>query len=483
MPAASGGVTAAASSAIGGEASETGGRLGGERAGGPVGDETSGKAVRLELEGHSGEGPASEAAPGLAAVASSDAASTSNGVSREAAASRKPDGGLTRSERASGEAARLELEGGGDGETAPEAVSGLAVAVSSDAASTSNGASREEASGGVCGERLEQEPSGAKAASGATSDFAAAAATAETPASVDRSRDSAGWPVDTAADGGATYGTVSGGVVQLEVKGDGGKAAAPKAVPGLAAAAAPDAASTSNGASREAPASCRSDGGSTGGEGASGEAARLELEGDGDEETAPEAASGLAAAVSLAATTAPSDVSREAAASSRPDGDSTGSGEASSEADVGKLEVKGAGGKAAASKAVPGLAAATAAAASPSDKQMSRETAGSRPGGGTADDGASGEAGDDGGDEVARAEVDPRAASCTPSRVAAAADTAASPGDKQMSRETAGSRPGGGTADDGASGGAGDDGGEELEREPGEAEVASGATSDFAHPL
>ena len=93
----------------------------------------------------------------------------------------------------------------------------------------------------------------------------------------------------------------------------------------------------------------------------SGKAVRLEIGGDGDEETAPEAASGLAAAVSLAATTAPSDVSREAAASSRPDGDSTGSGEASSGADAGKLEVKGAGGKAAASKAVPGLAAATAA--------------------------------------------------------------------------------------------------------------------------
>ena len=107
-----------------------------------------------------------------------------------------------------------------------------------------------------------------------------------------RSSETAGpRPDGDAADSGTSVGAVAG-AVRFGVEGAGAGAAASKAVPGLAAAAAPDAASTSNGASRGAPASCRSDGGSTGGEGASGEAARLELEGDGDGETAPKAASG-----------------------------------------------------------------------------------------------------------------------------------------------------------------------------------------------
>ena len=53
-----------------------------------------------------------------------------------------------------------------------------------------------------------------------------------------------------------------------------------------------------------------------------------------------------------------------------------------------RLEIEGDSAGAVASKAASGLAAAAETAASPGDKQMSRETAGSRPGGGTADDGA-----------------------------------------------------------------------------------------------
>ena len=204
------------------------------------------------------------------------------------------------------------------------------------AASSATG---EEASGGVDGGKLEYEPSEAEAASGATSDFAVAAATAATPASVGRSRESAGWPPDGAAVGGSTDERASvgadGRVVQLEVKGDGGKAAASKAVPGLAAVASSDAASTSNGASREAAASRKPDGGSTRSEGASGEPARLELEGDGDGETAPEAASGLAAAVSSDAASASSGVPREAAGWHV---DGAADGEESGGADGGELE-------------------------------------------------------------------------------------------------------------------------------------------------
>ena len=56
-----------------------------------------------------------------------------------------------------------------------------------------------------------REASEPEAASGVTSDFAVAAAAAATPASVDRSRKSAGWPLDGAADGGATDGAASVG--------------------------------------------------------------------------------------------------------------------------------------------------------------------------------------------------------------------------------------------------------------------------------
>ena len=67
-----------------------------------------------------------------------------------------------------------------------------------------------EASGG----ELEQEPSGTEAASSATSDVAAAAETAATPASEGGSRESAGWHVDGAADGGAMAGEASGGELE-----------------------------------------------------------------------------------------------------------------------------------------------------------------------------------------------------------------------------------------------------------------------------
>jgi len=89
-------------------------------------------------------------------------------------------------------AALLRIEGVGDGETAPEAASGLAAAVPSAATTASSGVSREstgwsvdgaadggatgeEASGGADGEELEREPSKAEEAPSATSDVAAAA--------------------------------------------------------------------------------------------------------------------------------------------------------------------------------------------------------------------------------------------------------------------------------------------------------------------
>ena len=102
-------------------------------------EEASSGAAWLGLKGDGDGETAPEAAPGLAAAVSSAATTASSGVSREAAASRKPDGGSTRREEASGEAARLVLEGDGDGETAPEAAPGLAAVVSSAATTASSG--------------------------------------------------------------------------------------------------------------------------------------------------------------------------------------------------------------------------------------------------------------------------------------------------------------------------------------------------------
>ena len=107
--------------------------------------------------------------------------------------------------------------GGGSRESAGWHVDGAA----------DGGAPDEEASGGADGGELEQERSEAEVASGATSDVAAAAETDATPASNGGSRESAGWHVDGAADGGATDGAASGGADggELEQEPSGAEAA------------------------------------------------------------------------------------------------------------------------------------------------------------------------------------------------------------------------------------------------------------------
>ena len=117
-----------------------------DQAAGSIGSEEANSGGEwLGLEGDGDGETAPEAAPGLAAAVSSAATTASSGVSREAAASRKPDGGSTRSEEESGEAARLELEGDGDGETAPKAAPGLAAAAETTATPALDGGSRESA--------------------------------------------------------------------------------------------------------------------------------------------------------------------------------------------------------------------------------------------------------------------------------------------------------------------------------------------------
>ena len=73
-------------------------------------------------------------------------------------------------------------------------------------------------------ETFEREPGKAEEASSATSDVAAAAGTAATPASSGGSREAAGWHVDGAADGGATDGAASGGADGEELEQEPGEA-------------------------------------------------------------------------------------------------------------------------------------------------------------------------------------------------------------------------------------------------------------------
>ena len=226
-----------------------------------------------------------------------------------------------------------------------------------------------------------REASEPEVASGVTSDFAVAAATAATPASVDRSRKSAGWPLDGAADGGATDGAASGGVVQLEVKGDGGKAAESKAVPGLAAAAA-------------SAAMTASDGGEASGAPRGGSAAELSGTAGRTGGSALIEPAACASAVEV-----PSSASNELAAAARSaarraarlalDGGGFARRDASADADraCGRVDgclaaaIRSGGGVETAPSESPRLPAPAGAAASRSDAPRSSETAGPKPDG------------------------------------------------------------------------------------------------------
>ena len=107
------------------------------------------------------------------------------------------------------------------------------------------------------------------------------------------------------------------------------------------------------------------------------------------------------------------------------------------------------------------MPAATGVAASPGDTQMSRETAGPRPDGGpTAGPGGGGKSG--GAEELGTAGADgAESAPRVSFRLPEATGAAASPGKTQRSRETAGSRPNGGPAG-GPEGGAEGGGAEAL---------------------
>ena len=96
--------------------------IGGEGVGGLRRSRSHGRGFLAQFDRRRGLRVVASSAPyrssdtSLAAAVSSAATTASSGVSREVAASCKPDGGSARSEEASGEAARLELEGDGDGE-------------------------------------------------------------------------------------------------------------------------------------------------------------------------------------------------------------------------------------------------------------------------------------------------------------------------------------------------------------------------------